>query len=955
MAIENEIVRFVAEMELDQQDQAKFAEGLKKAEAQCESLRKAISETANQMAKLEAEGKKNTAEYERLSKAQKNYSVALKTTVKECDSYSAALDTNLMSIRQLQKQAKVLRSSLLSMHKEANPELWDKYNRELVAVNKRLSELKIGTEQAERGFKGFIKSFFKDSVTDLVKGNAVTSIISAVGNLVKKFAQDAVKQTNFVADWWEMNTTKMGAAWNHFVTWVSDRNDVLKVSIKEAVEAAEEAKLLMDEMFEINNSMRLTEPLQRAEINQLMSIVRDASKPEKERLDAVNEILRIEQEIADTKKESAQQELDAALLNLGKGRTGLDTDQLEAVIDDYNINKELIKLSDEYEKLLPELARLGENIQRIENVYGKTAERRSKFFRDDGKSMQDVYSEYYQEYEDVLSKINDIEKKVNDEFAERNKLRRKSGESELDFNYFKNLSQWVRQYDMANDELIMAYVNAKEKFNKVDEELAGSEARMASRRGRLIEQIRKADQEAADKAYSSETSEAEREYREQLNALKLSLLERGITEEEYADKSAEAELARLERIKQINIDYGKDITEIDGQILDARLNMQENSGNELQPAGGKTRGGSWLKNVGTGKEVMDMLWKKSGGAKRQDDVPELAGIPESGDDESGGIAGELDLLDTLHKMKLISEEEYLARKLELTQEYNEQGANNDLEAWKGKLQVVNDTLDMMDGAVDASRQAEYASLEAWKEKELAAAGDNADEREKIEEQYEAKKLEIQKKYADVDMGIQIAKAIAAGALATVEAWTAAGGQPVLAAVYTALIAATTAAQVATIVAQRNAIKNQSSRSAAASSGTAAAGFSEGGYTGNGGRLEVAGVVHRGEYVVPQPELRDPYVRGVVASIEARRKARIGGRKLPGYADGGYAGMPDGIGISGAAQDDGTLRLILETLQDMRSNPIPAYTVLSELEGKRELRDRFKAASSLRRTSKRQDV
>ena len=954
MAIENEIVRFVAEMELDQQDQAKFAEGLKKAEAQCESLRKAISETANQMAKLEAEGKKNTAEYERLSKAQKNYSVALKTTVKECDSYSAALDTNLMSIRQLQKQAKVLRSSLLSMHKEANPELWDKYNRELVAVNKRLSELKIGTEQAERGFKGFIKSFFKDSVTDLVKGNAVTSIISAVGNLVKKFAQDAVKQTNFVADWWEMNTTKMGAAWNHFVTWVSDRNDVLKVSIKEAVEAAEEAKLLMDEMFEINNSMRLTEPLQRAEINQLMSIVRDASKPEKERLDAVNEILRIEQEIADTKKESAQQELDAALLNLGKGRTGLDTDQLEAVIDDYNLNKDLVKRSQDYDELTGKARELEKNIQNLSSAgsvnYG------GEFYQLYNQDNEDIERKklYEYQYEEALSKIKSIEEDFSKELNEINEKRRKSGKEERNFS-IEELAQWVRQYDMANDELIMAYVNAKEKFNKVDEELAGSEARMASRRGRLIEQIRKADQEAADKAYSSETSEAEREYREQLNALKLSLLERGITEEEYADKSAEAELARLERIKQINIDYGKDITEIDGQILDARLNMQENSGNELQPAGGKTRGGSWLKNVGTGKEVMDMLWKKSGGAKRQDDVPELAGIPESGDDESGGIAGELDLLDTLHKMKLISEEEYLARKLELTQEYNEQGANNDLEAWKGKLQVVNDTLDMMDGAVDASRQAEYASLEAWKEKELAAAGDNADEREKIEEQYEAKKLEIQKKYADVDMGIQIAKAIAAGALATVEAWTAAGGQPVLAAVYTALIAATTAAQVATIVAQRNAIKNQSLRSAAASSGTAAAGFSEGGYTGNGGRLEVAGVVHRGEYVVPQPELRDPYVRGVVASIEARRKARIGGRKLPGYADGGYAGMPDGIGISGAAQDDGTLRLILETLQDMRSNPIPAYTVLSELEGKRELRDRFKAASSLRRTSKRQDV
>ena len=47
MAIENEIVRFIAEMELDPQDQAKFVGGLKKAEDQCESLRKAIHSRCN--------------------------------------------------------------------------------------------------------------------------------------------------------------------------------------------------------------------------------------------------------------------------------------------------------------------------------------------------------------------------------------------------------------------------------------------------------------------------------------------------------------------------------------------------------------------------------------------------------------------------------------------------------------------------------------------------------------------------------------------------------------------------------------------------------------------------------------------------------------------------------------------------------------------------------------------
>ena len=58
------------------------------------------------------------------------------------------------------------------------------------------------------------------------------------------------------------------------------------------------------------------------------------------------------------------------------------------------------------------------------------------------------------------------------------------------------------------------------------------------------------------------------------------------------------------------------------------------------------------------------------------------------------------------------------------------------------------------------------------------------------------------------------------------------------------------------------------------------GFSEGGYTGPGGKYEPAGVVHRGEYVMPA-HIVD---RIGVARLEAMRNGR-----LPGYAEGGFVG------------------------------------------------------------------
>jgi hypothetical protein len=57
-----------------------------------------------------------------------------------------------------------------------------------------------------------------------------------------------------------------------------------------------------------------------------------------------------------------------------------------------------------------------------------------------------------------------------------------------------------------------------------------------------------------------------------------------------------------------------------------------------------------------------------------------------------------------------------------------------------------------------------------------------------------------------------------------------------------------------------------------------AGFAEGGYTGDGGRLEPAGVVHRGEYVVPQHVVKNPAYAGYISTLEAAR--------MRGYADGG---------------------------------------------------------------------
>ena len=310
---------------------------------------------------------------------------------------------------------------------------------------------------------------------------------------------------------------------------------------------------------------------------------------------------------------------------------------------------------------------------------------------------------------------------------------------------------------------------------------------------------------------------------------------------------------------------------------------------------------------------------------------------------------ELADLEDLHELQLISEEEYLARKKQLNEDYAKAVAEINLHTWQDSLDTANQFLDAAGNMVNSLRDAELNRLEAQMQAELTAAGDNAEEKERIEAEYEQKKLDTQKKYADVDMAINIAKTIAAGALAAIQSFAQLG--PIAGAVMAGVIAATTAAEVASIVQQRNAIKNQTvgaSGNSSSSSGVVqtreVTGYADGGYTGRGGRYEPAGIVHRGEYVVAQPELRDPSVAREIARIERKRLSRLRGKSTsaPGFAEGGYTSG----GTTLPANAFEVLHDIYSLLRGYFAQTPVAYVVLSQLQAQEDYQKRVKSKISL---------
>lgn len=71
------------------------------------------------------------------------------------------------------------------------------------------------------------------------------------------------------------------------------------------------------------------------------------------------------------------------------------------------------------------------------------------------------------------------------------------------------------------------------------------------------------------------------------------------------------------------------------------------------------------------------------------------------------------------------------------------------------------------------------------------------------------------------------------------------------------------------------------------------GFARGGYTGDGGKYEPAGIVHRGEWVAPQHIVNNPVARPHIQALENMR--------LRGYATGGFVGEVARVSESATSQ------------------------------------------------------
>lgn len=493
----------------------------------------------------------------------------------------------------------------------------------------------------------------------------------------------------------------------------------------------------------------------------------------------------------------------------------------------------------------------------------------------------------------------------------------------------------------------------------------------------------------ATNTYEDALADLEAQQAEIENQIKKDYINRKISQDEYQKAMRDANLEFLKKKLDITRQYGEDETKVMTAWLDAQVEANKIADKEIEDARKKAE-----QEVKKAEE--EALREKQ---KRLDELTRLADrFKKELLEPIDAYKEELGKLNEVRNEYLIDEGQYQQVLINLKKKYAEKAADKvgeeegltlfrkyelekealrqfwadgktgweDYERAVAKLRIeyarqtseqISHFIEEIGNFISSMQALEMAQAEAQYQQDLTNAGNNAAERAKIEEEYEKKQLELKKKYADADMAIGIAKATADGAVAIMKAWADLG--PVGAAVMTGIIAATTAAQIATIVAQRDAIMNTS---VGASNGSGSGnqnygdrvingGYKQGGYTTESSSDDVAvDVVHANEYVAPAWMLRMEPV--LFRNLEEYRKTGIRPASLSngnGFKEGGYSSSPPPQHI--ISSDPATayqLERLSDAIDNLVNNGVQAYMVNSQFIEFQQQRNRFRNLISLKK-------
>jgi hypothetical protein len=417
-----------------------------------------------------------------------------------------------------------------------------------------------------------------------------------------------------------------------------------------------------------------------------------------------------------------------------------------------------------------------------------------------------------------------------------------------------------------------------------------------------------------------------------------------LTEGEFQEESMLAEKKFLADKISLMQQYGKDYTQEQGQFLDLLIREANDKYKQSQQ---QLKDSLAQEDAQHSAQLSDLLKKR--------------------------LNGELDTEKQYNELKLQADIDYQKRRLEILKaagadttqveqqllqlqlqqhqqaeqnktsiEQEETGKRNQIK--QAAMDAANQLLQSGQQLFSLLQSREIAAVEKRYKTQINAAKKAGKDTTKLEEQMEAEKSAIQKKYAQKQFKLQVLQIIAATAQSIANVWKEWAWQPAVAAALSAVAAAQGAIQLATAKAQAD-----------QAAGLYEGGYSEG-YTAKGDPHKQAGVipVHQNEFVANHHAVANPEIRPLLDVIDRHQK--IGDIRMlnstrmleeaygGGRARGGYTNSDDPLDNPGVAfrrEDDEVMQL----LRAIESNTADSLTV-------RELRKKIKQEERLEQNASR---
>lgn len=532
-----------------------MAKGMKNVTAATEENRKQIELSYEESNKLVAQYRDVTTNQWKATQAFEEAAKAKKESA-QIDKLITQINTSLEgSYNRLSAQYRLnkIRLNEMSEAERQGTEAGRKLEAETKAIYEQMNNLQKATGKAqlqvghyERGLLSVIgiNGKFADVVTDSAKRTEtfhgiigalktpLGAIIGIVGTGVAAFKlwKEAVSETQASSDELSFSIAALKAVWDRFAKSIAtmDFTGFIRGAAESAA-AGRNLAMVLDEVFERTNSIKLLKSALSVENAALEEAAKNTALSYDERLAAAQKYLDnitpiYEQEIETSKRvRDAQLESLFALTNQRQFASDTERERAKeefaANIQNYNLNEMLFKQANEYNAA----------IQRRENLYNK---------------VQVASKEVNQSLENQRA-ILDAQIASTEESV-------------------KSFAAFTKQYNLTNDAQVKAYVDAQVAYNEAQAAMYNENKRIVTLRNNIEAQQLKEAQEAAKARAEAAEAQAKAE-------------QKAAEEKANADRMAaeEAKKAAQEQINAQNALLQAQLQSINLQIAVTREGSQE--------------------------------------------------------------------------------------------------------------------------------------------------------------------------------------------------------------------------------------------------------------------------------------------------------------------------------------------------------------------------------------------